>query len=66
MHVDFGIFDHMDLGGRDPGTLYEERLKLLEQCDAAGLYGYHVAEHHQTPLGMASSSRPGSAVNSWI
>ena len=55
MTIDFGIFDHMDLGGREPGVLFEERLRLLEQGDAAGLYGYHVAEHHQTPLGMASS-----------
>ncbi len=35
--------------------IYEERLQLLEMADAAGFYGYHLAEHHMTPLGMAPS-----------
>jgi alkanesulfonate monooxygenase SsuD/methylene tetrahydromethanopterin reductase-like flavin-dependent oxidoreductase (luciferase family) len=35
--------------------LYEERLRLLEAADAAGFVGYHLAEHHTTPLGMAPS-----------
>jgi alkanesulfonate monooxygenase SsuD/methylene tetrahydromethanopterin reductase-like flavin-dependent oxidoreductase (luciferase family) len=34
---------------------YEERLKIVEAFDRAGFYGYHVAEHHATPLGMAPS-----------
>jgi len=51
----FGVFDHLDRG---PGSLqayYEDRLKIIEAYDRLGFYGYHVAEHHATPLGMAPS-----------
>ena len=51
----FGIFDHLDRGPQPLATYYDERLKLVEAYDAAGFYGYHVAEHHSTPLGMAPS-----------
>ena len=34
---------------------YEDRLKLIEAYDRAGIYGYHCAEHHSTPLGMSPS-----------
>ena len=37
------------------GDFYEDRLKLIEAYDRAGIYGYHCAEHHSTPLGMAPS-----------
>ena len=47
-----GIFDHLDNGGQPLAELYENRLKLIERYDAAGIYAYHVAEHHGTPLGM--------------
>lgn len=53
--VDFGLFDWIDRGEKPVRELYEERLKLLEQADRAGFFGYHVAEHHGTPLGMAPS-----------
>jgi len=55
MAIAVGVFDHMDSGGRPPHEIYEERLKLIETYDAAGFYGYHVAEHHQTSLGIAPS-----------
>ena len=51
----FGVFDHLDRG---PGSLqqyYEHRLQIIEAYDRSGFYGYHVAEHHATPLGMAPS-----------
>lgn len=48
-----GVFDHMDRGLTPLDRFYEERLKLVEAYDAAGFYGYHVAEHHSTPLGVA-------------
>lgn len=48
-----GIFDHMDRGVAPLDSFYEERLKLVEAYDRAGFYGYHVAEHHATPLGVA-------------
>ena len=51
----FGIFDHLDRGGRAMTALYEERLKIVEQYDRAGFHAYHLAEHHSTPLGMAPS-----------
>ncbi len=50
-----GVFDHMDRGLAPLDRLYEERLKLVEAYDRAGFYGYHVAEHHATPLGVAPS-----------
>jgi alkanesulfonate monooxygenase SsuD/methylene tetrahydromethanopterin reductase-like flavin-dependent oxidoreductase (luciferase family) len=51
----FGIFDHLDRGGRSMSDLYEQRLQIVEQYDRAGFYAYHLAEHHSTPLGMAPS-----------
>ena len=55
-NVAFGLFDWIDRRQAAPlGQLYEERLKLIEAADAAGLFAYHLAEHHATPLGMAPS-----------
>ena len=51
----FGIFDHLDSSGAPLGSFLEERLKLVELIEQAGFAGYHLAEHHSTPLGMASS-----------
>jgi alkanesulfonate monooxygenase SsuD/methylene tetrahydromethanopterin reductase-like flavin-dependent oxidoreductase (luciferase family) len=51
----FGVFDHLDDGKIPLGQLYENRLKLVEAYDRAGVYAYHLAEHHSTPLGMAAS-----------
>lgn len=54
-HLDFGIFDWIDDAGRDPAETYEGRLRLVEYADRAGFWGYHLAEHHGTPLGTAPS-----------
>ncbi len=51
----FGVFDHMDDAGVPLGQLFADRLQLIEAYDRAGLYGYHLAEHHSTPLGQAAS-----------
>jgi alkanesulfonate monooxygenase SsuD/methylene tetrahydromethanopterin reductase-like flavin-dependent oxidoreductase (luciferase family) len=51
----FGVFDHMDRGTVPLGEQYENRLKLVEAYDRAGIRTYHLAEHHATPLGMAPS-----------
>src|SRR3982751_4271001 len=51
----FGIFDHIDDAGVPLGQLYAERLAIAEAYDHAGFHGYHVAEHHTTPLGAAAS-----------
>ena len=48
--MDFGIFDHLDRNDRPLPAFYEERLKLVEQYDRFGFYGFHLAEHHSTPL----------------
>ncbi len=55
MTFSFGIFDHLDRPGPDLAAHYADRLALVAAADAAGFYGYHVAEHHGTPIGMAPS-----------
>jgi alkanesulfonate monooxygenase SsuD/methylene tetrahydromethanopterin reductase-like flavin-dependent oxidoreductase (luciferase family) len=50
-----GVFDHMDRGLGALSDFYADRMRLIEAYDRAGFYGYHVAEHHATPLGVASS-----------
>ncbi len=52
---EIGIFDHMDRGSSDTSAFYAQRLALTELYDRLGFYSYHVAEHHSTPLGLASS-----------
>ena len=48
--------DHSDLHSGLPfGQHYENRLRLVEAYDRAGIYAYHLAEHHSTPLGVAAS-----------
>src|ERR1700691_6755483 len=53
--VKFGVFDHMDDAGVPLGELYANRLRLAEAYDRSGFYGYHLAEHHGTPIGCAAS-----------
>jgi alkanesulfonate monooxygenase SsuD/methylene tetrahydromethanopterin reductase-like flavin-dependent oxidoreductase (luciferase family) len=53
--VQFGIFDHLDYGGAGLGAFFESRLKLVELIEQQGFYGYHLAEHHCTPLGAVPS-----------
>ena len=57
--IQFGIFDHIERRGETLDGLFEGRLELLRDYDAAGFFCYHVAEHHATPLGM------GIACDSW-
>ena len=51
----FGIFDHLDDSGETLSRHFENRLRLVEAYDRAGFYAYHLAEHHNTPLGYAPS-----------
>jgi alkanesulfonate monooxygenase SsuD/methylene tetrahydromethanopterin reductase-like flavin-dependent oxidoreductase (luciferase family) len=55
MTLEVGVFDHLDRGAGALRDYYEDRLKIIEAYDKAGFFGYHVAEHHATPLGMAPS-----------
>jgi alkanesulfonate monooxygenase SsuD/methylene tetrahydromethanopterin reductase-like flavin-dependent oxidoreductase (luciferase family) len=51
----FGIFDYIDERGEPLHKMYEDRLVLLQAAEAAGFYGYHLTEHHATPLSMTPS-----------
>lgn len=51
----FGVFDHLDSSDLPLAEHLENRLKIAEVYDRCGLHGYHVAEHHGTPLGYAPS-----------
>lgn len=51
----FGVFDHVDASGAALGVHLENRLKMVEVYDRCGMHAYHVAEHHGTPLGFATS-----------
>lgn len=53
MAVKFGIFDHLDRRDQPLGIFFDERLRFVAAADALGFDGYHVAEHHATPLGMS-------------
>ncbi len=53
--MDFGVFDHIDRNDRPLAQFYEQRLQLAELYDRSGFRGYHIAEHHATPLGMSPS-----------
>jgi alkanesulfonate monooxygenase SsuD/methylene tetrahydromethanopterin reductase-like flavin-dependent oxidoreductase (luciferase family) len=55
--LSFGVFDHIERTSGSPNlqALYHERLKLMEEYDRAGIFAFHVAQHHATPLGMAPS-----------
>src|ERR1700689_2459450 len=48
----FGLFDHVYRSERSLAEQLDERLDYVAAADAAGFYGYHVAEHHATPLNM--------------
>jgi alkanesulfonate monooxygenase SsuD/methylene tetrahydromethanopterin reductase-like flavin-dependent oxidoreductase (luciferase family) len=53
--MEFGVFDHMDRGEQSLMQQFRDRLDLVEAYDRAGFFGYHLAEHHGTPLGLAAS-----------
>jgi alkanesulfonate monooxygenase SsuD/methylene tetrahydromethanopterin reductase-like flavin-dependent oxidoreductase (luciferase family) len=53
--MQFGVFDHLDRNDLPLPDYYETRLQMIEMYDRAGFWGYHLAEHHATPLGMAPS-----------
>lgn len=54
----FGIFDYIDRRDEPLPHTYDERMTLLQAAEEAGFYGYHVTEHHATPL----SATPSPAV----
>ncbi len=52
--IDFGLFDWIDTAPGPLAALYESRLRPMA-LPTVPVYGYHLAEHHSTPLGMAPS-----------
>src|SRR5687767_10184517 len=46
----FGIFDYIDQRQESLAKTYDERLELLRSAEEAGFHGYHITEHHATPL----------------
>jgi alkanesulfonate monooxygenase SsuD/methylene tetrahydromethanopterin reductase-like flavin-dependent oxidoreductase (luciferase family) len=54
--LEFAIWDHFERQADVPlDRQYAERMQLVAQAEAYGFSGYHVAEHHLTPLDMAPS-----------
>jgi alkanesulfonate monooxygenase SsuD/methylene tetrahydromethanopterin reductase-like flavin-dependent oxidoreductase (luciferase family) len=51
----FGVFDYIEAGKEPLWQTYEERFALLHALEDAGFYGYHLSEHHATPLSMTPS-----------
>src|ERR1700726_2714627 len=51
----FGFFDYIDDRGEPLHKTYDDRLALLQAAEAAGFCGYHLTEHHSTPLSMTPS-----------
>jgi alkanesulfonate monooxygenase SsuD/methylene tetrahydromethanopterin reductase-like flavin-dependent oxidoreductase (luciferase family) len=51
--IEIGVFDHLDDSGQALGRQYNDRLEIAAACDRSGFRGYHVAEHHGTPHGLA-------------
>lgn len=52
----FGVFDYIEADNNTPlNRIYEERIALVQALEAAGFYGYHLSEHHATPLSMTPS-----------
>ncbi len=56
MSVRFGVWDHFE---RRPGLpldlQFQQKIALLQEAEQRGFVGYHIAEHHLTPLDMAPS-----------
>ena len=56
MHVAFGIWDHFEMrSGISAHRQYQEKIQLLQEAERLGFRGYHVAEHHLSPLDLAPS-----------
>jgi alkanesulfonate monooxygenase SsuD/methylene tetrahydromethanopterin reductase-like flavin-dependent oxidoreductase (luciferase family) len=50
----FAVFDHNDATGLPAARQLDERLELVAAYERLGYYAYQLAEHHGTPLGIAS------------
>ena len=51
----FGIFDYIDWRDEPLARIFDDRFALLRAAEEYGFYGYHVTEHHSTPLSSTPS-----------
>ncbi len=51
----FGVFDYIEKGDEPIHRTYNKRMDLLRALEAASFYGYHLSEHHATPLSTTPS-----------
>ena len=51
----FGVFDYIEGGDQPLHKTYDQRMELIRGLEDAGFYGYHLSEHHATPLSMTPS-----------
>ena len=58
MGLEFGVFDHIEpIPGQELNQIYSGRLSQIEKFDAAGFYGYHLAEHHSPAVHSLAPSQ---------
>ncbi len=50
----FAVFDHNDATGLPAARQLDQRLELVTAYERLGYYAYQLAEHHGTPLGIAT------------
>ncbi len=50
----FAVFDHNDSTGLPAARQLDQRLELVAAYERLGYYAYQLAEHHGTPLGIAT------------
>jgi alkanesulfonate monooxygenase SsuD/methylene tetrahydromethanopterin reductase-like flavin-dependent oxidoreductase (luciferase family) len=55
--VEYGLFTHIEKtsGSARLNELYREHIDFIVEAEAAGFWGFHLAEHHATPLSMTPS-----------
>jgi alkanesulfonate monooxygenase SsuD/methylene tetrahydromethanopterin reductase-like flavin-dependent oxidoreductase (luciferase family) len=55
--LEFGLFTHIETssGSAPLNALYGEHLDFIAEAEAAGMWGFHLAEHHSTPLSTTPS-----------
>src|SRR5206468_11881095 len=58
MPLRFGVFDHIEpVPGQRLDQIYRERLVQIERLDRAGIYAYHLAEHHTPAIPSLAPSQ---------
>ena len=56
MRVRFGVWDHFERRAGVPlDRQFQQKIDLLQEAEDLRFIGYHIAEHHLTPLDMAPS-----------